>query len=284
MPFVKIKTNNNELWRHSVMSYNEYERKLNEMYDEIYRGGVCSSYEECKSDCKYSLNFYRARIGKKYGQNIPKILIVGKEAVFPKDYNGEKVSFKVEELCTMKDAGYNDHYLRTFYSVAKLLLDDSEMPKSYLKSDMVMEKYEELRHCFAMTNYYKCVFTDDTKRSDKNTSEKMEKNCAEILLKEIEILKPDIVILQGKNHVTFWDKLEWEVVGTPQTTNIQCEKGTRSYNQGLYCAKLNEHKFYLIDSYHPTSHGIWANEKVFCAFNDILQKARSEYAIEKASL
>ena len=106
----------------------------------------------------------------------------------------------------------------------------------------------------------------------------------ELAFPMIQRLKPDIVILQGKNHITFWDKLEWEVIGTPQSTNIQCEKGTRSYNQGLYCAKLNEHKFYLIDSYHPTSHGIWANEKVFCAFNDILQKARSEYANEKASL
>lgn len=265
------------------MSYDEYVRQLNEMYDEIYHDGVCSSYEECKKDCKYSLNFFRARIGKNYGQNIPKILIVGKEPVFPRDYNGEKISFNVEEPCTMKDAGYNDHYLRTFYSVAKLLLDDSEMPNSYLKSDMAFEKYEELRHCFALTNYYKCVFTDDTKRSDKRTSEEMEKNCAEILLKEIETLKPDIVILQGKNHGTFWEQIQCEGIGQSQKVYVQYQKCTRSYNQGLYCAKLNEHKFYLIDSYHPTSHGIWANEKVFCAFNDILQKVRIEYANESTS-
>jgi hypothetical protein len=74
---------------------------------------------------------------------------------------------------------------------------------------MSFEKYENLRHCFAMTNYYKCVFTNDITRSNKKTSDIMEKNCSEILIREISVLKPDIVIIQGKGHPTFWKEIKY---------------------------------------------------------------------------
>lgn len=260
------------------MNYDEYVSKLNEMYNEIYCNGICSSYEYCKKDCKYSLNFYRCRVGKDYGKNIPKILIVGKEPVFPKSYNNEKITYQVEEPCTMKDAGYNDHYLRTFYTVARLLLSDDKLPKSYRKDDMAFERYEELRHCFAMTNYYKCVFTDDPKRSGKETSEEMERNCADILTKEIDALKPNIVIIQGKGHPTFWDKkIKYDKDVIPLKATIKYDKKTCKYEQGLYPAETTTHKFHIIDAYHPTSHGIWQKEEVFNSFIKLLQEALLQY-------
>lgn len=256
----------------------DYIKELNEFYDNIYVNGVCPYYEECKTDCKYSLNFYRCRVGKDYGKDIPKILVVGKEPVFPNPYNGEEITYQVEEPCTMEGAGYNDHYLRTFYTVARLILSDDELPKSYLKNDMAFEKYENLRHCFAMTNYYKCVFTNDPKRSDKETSTEMERNCADILIKEIDMLKPDIVIMQGKGHPTFWDKkIKYNKDVIPLKATIKYDKKTCKYEQGLYPAETTAHKFHIIDAYHPTSHGIWQKEEVLNSFIKLLQEALLQY-------
>lgn len=263
------------------MNYDEYVSKLNEMYNEIYCNGICSSYEYCKKDCKYSLNFYRCRVGKDYGKNIPKILIVGKEPVFPKSYNNEKIIYQVEEPYTMKDAGYNDHYLCTFYTVARLLLSDDKLPKSYLKDDMAFERYEKLRHCFAMTNYYKCVFTNDSKRSGKGTSKEMEQNCADILIKEIDTLKPDIVIIQGKNHPTFWGNIEYRLVNdvdSPVFTTVSYKNKTCQSEQGLYYAETSNHGFYVIDSYHPTQQGgFWKNTDIHKVFCDLLGKFLEKY-------
>ena len=252
---------------------NDLIKELTEFYDEIYKDGICPSYHSCKRACEHSLNFYRGRIGEKYGRNIPKIFVVGQEPVFPKNYSGKEIVFNVEEPCTMSDAEYNDHYLRTFYTVAKLLLSEENIPKSYFIKDMADEKYEELRHSFFMTNYYKCVFTDDIKRSNKNPSTEMEKNCAGILIKEINKLKPDIVIIQGKNHKTFWKNISYKVVDGPVVDVVRYNESSKKYEQGLYIAETKSHCFYIIDSYHPTSHGIWTNEKVFATFNNLLNKA-----------
>lgn len=255
------------------MNYEQYINQLNEMYNEIYPNGVCLHYDKCKSECDYELNFYRCRIGKDYGKQKIKVLIVGKEDVFPKPYTGEKIIYQVKEPCTMKEAGYNNHYLRTFYTVASLLLSKDDLPKSFHKNDMSFEKYENLRHCFAMTNYYKCVFTNDTDRSNKKTSEIMEKNCSEILIREISVLKPDIVIIQGKGHPTFWNEIKYDKTVKPIISTVEYEKKTCKYKQGLYSAEVDNHKFYIIDAYHPTSHGIWEKAEVFNVFNSLLQKA-----------
>ena len=258
------------------MENTEYINKLNEMYEETYPNGVCLYYNKCKSKCKYSLNFYRCRVGKDYGKQKIKILVVGKEPVFPKNYTGEKITYQVDEPCTMNDAGYNNHYLRTFYTVARLLLCNDDLPKSFYKNDMSSEKYESLRHCFAMTNYYKCVFTDNTDRSNKETSEIMEKNCSEILKREISVLKPDIVIIQGKGHSTFWEKFNNKAIEQLFST-VKYEKKSCTYEQGLYSAEIDNHKFYIIDGYHPTSHGIWEKAEVFENFTILLQKALKQF-------
>ena len=258
------------------MKHEHYINQLNEMYNEVYPNGVCLHYDKCKNECKYLLNFYRCRVGKDYGKQKIKILVVGKEPVFPKPYTGEKITYRVEEPCTMKDAGYNNHYLRTFYTVARLLMTNDEQPKSFYKNDMVAEKYENLRHCFAMTNYYKCVFTDDPGRSDKKTTKAMEKNCFEVLLKEISVLKPDVVILQGKGHATFWKKFNAQAMERFLTT-VKYEKKCSTYEQGVYPAEIENHKFYIVDAYHPTSHGIWEKAEVFDKFTVLLQKVSEQF-------
>lgn len=80
-------------------------QSLTKFYDRLYSDGKCSHYQECSKECKFQLNFYRGRIGSHYGEGIPKIFIVGREPVFPKNYNGEKISYSVTEPCTLADAG-----------------------------------------------------------------------------------------------------------------------------------------------------------------------------------
>ena len=172
---------------------------------QIYTDGFnCPHFEECSGSMEPNnkLKFYRTRIGSKYDEEQIKILVVGQEDV------GEGKKYTCCEPCTMADAGYNPHYLKTFYTVAQVLLTIDELPNDYTK-DIRQEKFEELRHRFAITNYYKCAFSNNDNNSRVAHSSVMEKNCSNHLIEEIKMLKPDIVILQGKSHKTFWKSFDY---------------------------------------------------------------------------
>ncbi len=237
--------------------------------------GCCPYYDECcasMSSYKNKLQFYRTRIGKNYDNEPIKILVVGQEDV------GEEKKYECCEPVTMKEAGYNKHYLRTFYTVAQILLNNDELPTDY-DNDIRREKFEGLRHRFALTNYYKCAFSNDNKNSDVKHSKIMEENCSKHLIEEIVMLKPDIVILQGKNHKTFWNKrIKW----SEEACIKKIELNKKHYDIGLY--KITDIKgidineigktIYIIDSYHPTSRGIWTNDNVLNPFIELLNKAK----------
>ncbi len=229
----------------------------------------CPYYDECNKSmhCKNKLKFYRTRIGSNYDNEQIKIMVVGQEDV------GEGKEYSCCEPCTMEEAGYNPHYLRTFYTVAQILLDSKDLPKGFSKKHMSQSKFEDLRHSFALTNYYKCVFSDDNKNSGVKHSEIMEKYCSKNLLQEIEILKPDIVIIQGKqgkNHKSFWQQINWcEVENTKKNFLIE----NKNYELGLYQAKINSKTFFIIDSYHPTSY-IWTKDEILEYFIQLLKKSK----------
>ncbi len=227
----------------------------------------CPYYEECNNSmpCKNKLKFYRTRIGSNYDNERVKIMVVGQEDV------GEGKKYSCCEPCTMEEAGYNAHYLRTFYTVAQILLDSKDLPKGFSKKHMSQSKFEDLRHSFALTNYYKCVFSDDNKNSGVKHSKIMEKYCSKNLLCEIEILKPDIVIIQGKNHKSFWNSINWsEVDNTAKKIKIK----DKTYELGLYQTIINNKKVYIIDSYHPTAYGIWEKHEILEYFIQLLQKSK----------
>lgn len=234
---------------------------------QIYTDGFkCPHFEECSGSMEPNnkLKFYRTRIGSKYDEEQIKILVVGQEDV------GEGKKYTCCEPCTMEEAGYNPHYLKTFYSVAQILLDDKDLPKGYNKDDMSQSKYENLRHSFSLTNYYKCVFSDSTNNSGVNHSKAMEKYCSEHLIKEIEMLKPDILILQGKGHPTFWKRIKnSEVEKAERKSSIN----NKNYKLRLYEAIINDKRTYIVDSYHPTARGnIWG--KTSEGLSEILRIAK----------
>lgn len=173
-------------------------------------------------------------------------------------------------LSNLIEFGYNPHYLKTFYTVAQILLDSKDLPKGFRKKHMSKSKFEDLRHSFALTNYYKCAFSNDNKNSNVHHSKTMEKYCSRHLLQEIEILKPDIVIIQGKDHTNFWEQINY--CEAPQTKTIIPIKNN-NYEIGLYQAKINNKTFFVIDSYHPTC-WIWEQDEMVKYFIQLLKNAK----------
>lgn len=245
-----------------MIDFNELDNIIG---NSLYPNGACPYFNSCKEDfdCLSPLCFYRVRVGNNYYESKVKILIVGQEDVRPKD--GSTKIYRVCEPSTLDGAGYNEHYLKTFYTVAQLLLDEKDLPKGFQKSDLDSEKYEKLNECFAQTNYFKCVFSDSTNRSDKMHTKMMERNCSNLLIKEIKMLQPDVVIIQGKNHDEFWDSISYE-----QIDSRKINAGNRNYELGIYSTIDFGKTTYIIDSYHPTSHGIW--EKVLDCFLDFINE------------
>lgn len=228
----------------------------------------CPHYNECAEsmNCENKLKFYRTRIGSNYDNEQIKILVVGQEDV------GKAKEYTCCEPVTMEEAGYNPHYLRTFYSVAHILMDSKDLPKDFSKEAMSKNIYENLRHRFALTNYYKCVFSDNSNNSKVEHSKTMEQNCSRQLLAEIEMLKPDILIIQGKNHKTFWSNINYEEV--PNTKKV-IHINNRNYEIGLYKTTINSKITYIVDSYHPTARGgIWTNKDVLAHFITLLETAK----------
>lgn len=239
----------------------------NLLTESLYKNdNKCPYYDECSNSmsCKNKLKFYRTRIGSNYDNEQIKIMVVGQEDV------GEGKEYSCCEPCTMEEAGYNPHYLRTFYTVAQILLDSQDLPKDFSKKYMSQSKFEDLRHSFALTNYYKCAFSDDNKNSNVHHSKTMEKYCSKHLLQEIEILKPDIVIIQGKNHKNFWKNINYSEVS--QTTK-KISIGNKKYEIGLYQATINNNTLFVVDSYHPTS-WIWAKDEMLEYFVQLLKKSK----------
>lgn len=255
---------------------------LEKAYSEFYceAGGQCKFLAECQKGLPNQLiGNHKAQVGDDYATTYPKILVVGMEPVCSKDDSKEcRVEHIVEHVCSLKDA-CNPHWIRTFYTIVRILGEAEQQPAQYAYDKVTMQnqKYESFGQKFAFTNYFKCVFSEKIQRSQKPHSSAMRQNCANLLLREIEILEPDLVILQGKFGKCFWNKIKWENVEERRTR----VKG-RTFTQGLYKCYLNDTRpFLCLAAYHPTSRGIWTCKEVHDDFLYLLQKARRHLEEEK---
>ena len=108
---------------------------------------------------------------------------------------------------------------------------------------------------YTLTNLLRCAFQNTEKHenlSDVNDTSKMRDNCFEYLIKEIKILEPTLIILQG----------EWSIKGKQNIVSKLYEHFKESENRlmsnsndkyGLY--QFNN--FMLITSHHPAILGNW---------------------------
>ena len=237
----------------------DYIAELNRMYQEHYRNGKCPYYSKCFSSAVGPSKFefdYAAKVGADYGKpGIPKVLIVGQEGKSGHTETG-KTSESIEQN--------NEHYRKTLYTLA-LLLGDTK-PASFSANDL--KSSEELLKKFCLTNYYKCALQGNDSRACRSLphTKEMKGNCHVILEKEIEILEPDLVIIQGK----FTPKAFWNAFG--EGKRIAGNRTEADDTLSLYRYDPEGKKpFYIIYSYHPCYFRAWSGE-LLEQFEKIIEK------------
>lgn len=174
---------------------------LTDVYSEFYNGenGQCKNYTECSKrlrnkEPKHQCD--RVRIGRNYGQvNVPKILFVGIEGFC--DCNNE--SKIVDSFSTPSSTADNSHYNGLLYVAQYLLSDYGKCPKPNLHIEKNENDQYNLTDKFALTNLYRCAFTSKDNQDEKRGlthTVGMKKHCQEILIKEIDYLQPDFLVVQ----------------------------------------------------------------------------------------
>lgn len=182
------------------MNYDEYVKQLDEMYDGIYCnescGNRCEHWEKCKpNDPNKPVKFYfdRVKVGKEYGTIYPKILFAGLEGVY-----GQVVDYRIPQIIEPSLTAFNNHYKGVRYVLSYLLskFTDNTPPQNSSSDELNQEQYNEHLKHYCLTNLYKCAFGKPDKNSGLTHTVEMQNECYKIFLKEINILRPDIVVIQ----------------------------------------------------------------------------------------
>ena len=214
--------------------------ELNELYRRHYcKDGTCPCLADCRSGMgpKKFLCDYATRVGENYGQHFPKVVVLGQEG---HNYHSEH-TLPVDDIRNEN----NLHYRRTLYTLVKLFTwkePDNE-------STAALKQYNKCLTEFCLTNYYKCAFAPSNKPVSKlKHSEAMQEHCGILLLDELNLLQPDLLIVQGKFVPSWlWDKLIDQEAVLYQNKNASV---------ALYRHR-NDPGRYVLDSYHPTGCGGW---------------------------
>ncbi len=232
-----------------LKNYEQYQAELEHVYEEVYSHlGQCSFFEMCSSNMekpKFQCDF-AARVGVNYGSGkYPKVLMLGQE--------GTTGHTAFAEPSRSLQGASKQHYPKTLYTLALIL--NREQPKSWAQEDL--QKYEGLFTHYALTNYYKCAFSNDSdKVNGLSHNNAMKNHCYKLLLKEMDVLEPDLMVVQGKfTTEAFWVALDQKYnKGVRVWGNRTSETDTIS----LYQHKMNGRPFYILYSYHPAAIGLWS--------------------------
>lgn len=257
----------------------KYELLLNEAYKKHYTAddGKCKHFAECSNGQSLCDGLFcnRAKIGKDYGDGkYPKVLVVGKEPVTE--------NRKVTQTASLDEAD-NPHYRRTLYTLATVL---EKEPETDALSDL--NEHKELLDHFCLTNYFKCSFTeteekDNIKKAKRNsnvsTNSAMRRECWNILIDEINALKPEIIIIQGQSYSgNFWAQIK----------RLYGESSLLEADYKMDYEELTKHDngpngspLYIVWAYHPTARAkyAWGNRLENLSF--VLNKLKKILATEK---
>lgn len=180
-----------------------YQTQMEEMYQKFYmkkRHGIggCPHYAACKASIRAEETAYTipcsrsARIGSKYGvyPKLPKVLFLGKEDVVMHSEIKPPASFRE---CK------NPHYRGTRDVLAALFgVTDAVEKNGKTYSMQIDGETEELHELYALSNQYHCAFKTSKSNRNVRTDDTMRKNCSELVRNEIDILRPDIVVIQAE--------------------------------------------------------------------------------------
>lgn len=250
--------------------------------DCIKGGGLCPCFKECvesirKKDCRdldavinnehsFCAN-YNARIGKNFGMlGIPKIVFIGKESTHRSNHTEYPANFREQK---------NQHYRRTRATLAALLgitdVVDEQNQDAYSFVLPGSKNEYDLHTLFAFTNHYHCAFKKTEKVHGVPTTDVMWHNCTRIVKAELEVLRPDIIVIQSgwstKKHAEKYIKEYF-----PDIFEVKCDPDCN----GLYWLE-NVHtqvrECCIIGSYHPSFH-CWHQANYLNPLNERIKKAR----------
>lgn len=229
-----------------LKSHEQYIYKLKQVYTAFYsNNGMCPFFKQCSANMEKAkiMCDYSARVGVNYGSGkYPKVLMLGQEGI--------NVHTVFEEPCRYLAEASRQHYPKTLYTLALILM--GEQPKSWARKDLII--YEELFTHYTLTNYYKCAFSNDLgKVNGLKHNDSMNGNCFKLLLKEIDVLEPDLLVVQGK----FTTQAFWSALDQTYDKGV-CIWKNKTDTVELYRHQLNGNPFYMLYSYHPASPQ-WSN-------------------------
>lgn len=240
------------------MKREDYVNVLEKMYEEYYtgEGGYCKYFGECKKGidepCKFASD--KAMVGEEYGNSssVPRIVFVGKEGI----HSDEKGKVIKDVYLPERDAP-NSHYRGLRYVMAYLLCGIFEENKPCDATQKTLNNYSNATKYIALLNFFKCAFGEGTRSLSHTFS--METKCQEIMLREIEILEPNILVIQVKDRPSKFD----ETLKNKFGGSLGCIKLFGDTATGVYQYFLTSGEpFLLIWTYHPAAgpYPSWAND------------------------
>lgn len=217
---------------------------------------ICKMYKSCKSSCKY--NFYEGQlhhIGNYYDlivNRVPyRIVVVGQEyGLEDSKYSMEKRYKQVMDTGTRRrffsENGYEarNPHMRGTTSVLKALFGLSNEPEYKNEFIRINGKQQHIFDCFALVNYLLCsALSNKRKKSGKlikkgKSTSVMKNNCREHFRKVLEILEPNIVVVQGEGFFKWIEK---------------SFDSSKYISENIYKSKINSSESFLLKFSHPAA-------------------------------
>lgn len=218
-----------------------------------------------RCQCGLGTNFRSVAcyVGPEYAQAVRRIMFVGLDSGqgwWKRLANAREV--QSELVAKFRDGGvrWNPHYagcVRVAASVLGLGCGSTCKEKCRKKTSS-----ECALLCFSQANAVRCVHSNE-RNSDCRSQERV-KNCLPFLFKEIGVLKPDVIVLQGRNkrsghlQVSFRNEIERGLWG-------QFEGQEHAHVQTIRWFKYDgwTGPTQLASLYHPSARGRFAFDKIW---------------------
>lgn len=238
----------------------------------------CPHYSECIKNIEYNkaetackFRYDRAKIGENYGANgIPKIVMVGIEG-----FSSEKTITKVIQPA-LNDT-VNPHYNGVKYVLAYLLADffNKDKPASRITNNSV-EWIDEALKSYTLCNLFRCAFVpanDPQRIKGLKHSEEMQKNCIEILIKELRVLEPDIVVIQATDGSVFTGSMQDRLFN-----EFKCKiKSGNDKRARVLAGVLEDKQCLFVQTLHGANGGFKSHKYLDDELNPILDKTINMY-------
>ena len=204
----------------------------------------CPHRQDCSKDSETFVEAKGAFVGTEYEKGtLPRLAFIsldpGSSDSNPNRRTVEFVRYKEEHECDISQLKKSRHWYRT-HELAMILLRRT-------KPDL---RIEDSHLYFAHVNSVKCCVSNDNHAS---ASHILFENCRKYIGGEVVILKPDILVTQGK----------WAMVAVEKTFEI-----VRSVEEGQICShkwvRVGDREVLWFHTNHPRNFGIFNRQRREC--------------------